>query len=264
MLLERSSEVQQGLIFIVCIWLLFVVVFPLYEVVYRSLNAELSVAIFGENDIRLAGHRVLIEDDEVLIDEQPVNISNGKAEHNGVLVELTDSKVRVECRRARIEQKEISIQPITVLVDGEEWWIEGEKLSDEEWRRTVNRFVGLLNFITYFTNEGLYTSANNSLFVAILTTAISVNLAFFYAYGLTRTNMFGKSFFRLVAMLPLFAPIMLYGLSLVYLFGNKGVITPGFFGNLNWLAFDINLYGLVGIVIAEVAFTFPPALIILI
>ena len=43
------------------------------------------------------------------------------------------------------------------------------------------------------------------------------------------------------------------------MFGNKGVITTGFFDKFPWLAWDIHLYGLTGIVIAEVVFTFPPA-----
>jgi SSS family solute:Na+ symporter len=34
------------------------------------------------------------------------------------------------------------------------------------------------------------------------------------------------------------------------MFGNKGVITTGFFEKLPWLAWDINLYGITGIVIA--------------
>jgi len=99
--------------------------------------------------------------------------------------------------------------------------------------------------------------------VGLYTTFISVILAFLYAYGIHRTKMVGKSFFRIVAMIPLFAPTMLYGLSLVYMFGNKGVITTGFFDKFPWLAWDIHLYGLTGIVIAEVVFTFPPAFMIL-
>ncbi|MBN2231445.1 MAG: putative 2-aminoethylphosphonate ABC transporter permease subunit, partial [Deltaproteobacteria bacterium] len=112
-------------------------------------------------------------------------------------------------------------------------------------------------------DSGLAQSVWNSLRVALWSTAISVSLAFTYAYGIQRTRMAGKAFFRLVAMLPLFAPTMLYGLSLVYLFGNKGLITTGCFGRLPWLAHDINLYGFTGIVIAEVVFTFPPAFMIL-
>jgi ABC-type molybdate transport system permease subunit len=111
--------------------------------------------------------------------------------------------------------------------------------------------------------SGLAQSVWNSLRVGLYTTVISVSLAFLYAYGIHRTQMFGKAFFRIVAMIPLFAPTMLYGLSLVYMFGNKGVITTGFFDRFPWLAWDIQLYGLTGIVIAEVVFTFPPAFMIL-
>jgi len=112
-------------------------------------------------------------------------------------------------------------------------------------------------------HSNLIQSALNSLMVGLITTTIAVTLAFFYAYGLTRTSIRGKMLLRIVALLPLFAPTMLFGLSLVYMFGNKGIVTSGFFGKLPWLAFDINLYGFNGIVMAETAFTFPPAMMIL-
>jgi iron(III) transport system permease protein len=123
---------------------------------------------------------------------------------------------------------------------------------------------GAIEFLIQYMQEStLAQSVWNSLRVGLYTTIISVTLAFLYAYGIHRTLMVGKAFFRIVAMIPLFAPTMLYGLSLVYMFGNKGVITTGFFESLPWLAWDINLYGLTGIVIAEVVFTFPPAFMIL-
>lgn len=118
-------------------------------------------------------------------------------------------------------------------------------------------------FAAHTAETNLAQSSWNSLSVALTTTLISVLLAFLYAYGLTRTCVKGKALFRLIAMLPLFAPTMLFGLSLVYLFGNQGLITTGVFGKLPWLAHDINLYGFNGIVLAEVAFTFPPAMMIL-
>jgi ABC-type glycerol-3-phosphate transport system permease component len=78
-----------------------------------------------------------------------------------------------------------------------------------------------IEFLTqYMEASGLAQSVWNSLRVGLYTTVISVSLAFLYAYGIHRTQMFGKAFFRIVAMIPLFAPTMLYGLSLVYMFGN--------------------------------------------
>ena len=128
---------------------------------------------------------------------------------------------------------------------------------------TVQLFGAVDFLLRHMQDSGLAQSVWNSIRVAVWSTAISVTLAFGYAYGIQRTLMMGKSFFRVVAMLPLFAPTMLYGLSLVYLFGNKGVITTGVFDRFPWLALDIGLYGFTGIVIAEVVFTFPPAFMIL-
>jgi iron(III) transport system permease protein len=124
--------------------------------------------------------------------------------------------------------------------------------------------LGSIEFLTgHMEDSGLTQSVWNSLNVGLATTTISVTLAFLYAYGIHRTLMIGKTFCRIVAMIPLFAPTMLYGLSLVYLFGHKGVITTGFFDYYPWLAWDIGLYGFTGIVIAEVVFTFPPAFMIM-
>jgi iron(III) transport system permease protein len=130
------------------------------------------------------------------------------------------------------------------------------------------KFVGLDNFLHYFRTPSLSVSLYNSFFVSLVTTSISVTLGFLYAYALTRTKIPGRGFFRSIAMLPLFAPTLLYGIVLVYLFGKKGLVTTGFFGL--WerllgvrLGVDIGLYGPVGIIIAEVLFTFPQVMLIL-
>lgn len=94
-----------------------------------------------------------------------------------------------------------------------------------------------------------------------MTTIISVTLAFAYAYCLIRTNVKGKTFFHFVALLPLFAPTMMHGIALMYLFGNQGLFTTGFFGMIP--GFQIELYGPVGIILAEVIYTFPQAFLIM-
>jgi len=129
-------------------------------------------------------------------------------------------------------------------------------------------FVGLDNFIEYFRTPALSQSLYNSLSVSLTTTVISVSLGFLYAYAITRTQIPAKSLFKIIAMLPLFAPSLLYGITLVYLFGRKGLITTGFFGAVERatgipMAWDIGVYGAVGIVIAEVVYTFPQAMLIL-
>ena len=123
------------------------------------------------------------------------------------------------------------------------------------------QYVGMANFYTYFSTPSLSRSIGNSIQVAFYTTVISVTLGFIYAFCLTRTCMPARGMFKGVAMIPLFAPTLLNGIALIYLFGRKGVITSGFFGHIP--GFEIALYGPVGIVISEVLYTFPQAMLIL-
>jgi iron(III) transport system permease protein len=116
-------------------------------------------------------------------------------------------------------------------------------------------FVGLANYAEYFANPALSHSIWNSLTVALITTAIAVPLAFVYAYALTRSCMPAKGLFKTIAMAPILVPSLLPGIALIYLFGNQGMI--------KWLMFGHDVYGPIGIVIAEVFFTFPHALIII-
>jgi len=130
-------------------------------------------------------------------------------------------------------------------------------------------FVGLANYRDYFSRPALSRSFANSMSVSVITTIVAVFLAFGYAFALTRTQMPGKPFFQAAAMLPLFAPSMAYGIGLVYLFGRKGLVTTGFLGYLESvfgfpMGYDIQLYGMTGIILGEVLYCFPQALMILV
>ncbi|OUR80163.1 phosphonate ABC transporter permease [Alphaproteobacteria bacterium 46_93_T64] len=117
-------------------------------------------------------------------------------------------------------------------------------------------FIGLSNYIEYFSTPALFYSINNSFFIAFLSTAISISLASVFAFILSRSTIPGKSVFKNIALLPLLAPSLLPGISFVYLFGRQGVL-KGLIG-------DYSIYGPIGIVMGEVFYTFPHALMILI
>ncbi len=117
-------------------------------------------------------------------------------------------------------------------------------------------FAGLANFTAYFGNPALFRSVWNSVWVAGLATVITVGLAFVFAYGLTRTRMRGKTLLQLVAISPLLTPSMLPAISLVYLFGNQGVIKDWLMGQ--------SIYGPIGLVAGLVYYCFPHALMILV
>jgi iron(III) transport system permease protein len=85
---------------------------------------------------------------------------------------------------------------------------------------------------------------------------LTVVLAFVYAYALTRVRLAGRAVFRVAAMLPLFAPSLVHGFALVYLFGNNGIVT-------RQTGLNVGIYGVKGIVLAEVLYCFPHAVLIL-
>ena len=116
-------------------------------------------------------------------------------------------------------------------------------------------FVGLENFVRYFAEPGVATVFWNSLRISVVSTVLTILLAGAYAFALTHSRMPGRGFFRAVALVPLLTPSLLPGIALIYLFGNQGFFRAALFGH--------SLYGPIGIVIGEVFFTFPIALMII-
>ena len=121
---------------------------------------------------------------------------------------------------------------------------------------SAGEFIGFSNYLQYFKNPALSQSIFNSFSVSILSTVITVPLAFVYAYALTRSCIPGKGLFKTIALAPILVPSLLPGIALVYLFGNQGMIKGLLFGHA--------IYGPIGIVMAEVFFAFPHAFLILV
>ena len=128
------------------------------------------------------------------------------------------------------------------------------------WRSLLDnqgRFVGAANYARYFGTPAIASSITNSLHVSLVSMVVTVLLAFAYAYALTRTLMPWQGLFRLVAMLPLFAPSLVQALAFIHVFGNNGILT-------RTTGLNIGIYGAKGIIFAEVFYCFPHALLILI
>ena len=94
-----------------------------------------------------------------------------------------------------------------------------------------------------------------TLAVSSTVAAMVVPLAFAFAYAVQRTRMPLRGTMRTLAMLPLFAPSLLPGIALVYLFGNQGLFKAWMNGG--------SIYGFWGIVLGESFYTFPYALMLL-
>jgi iron(III) transport system permease protein len=119
----------------------------------------------------------------------------------------------------------------------------------------TGEFVGLANYARYFSTPTLVASLWNSFLIALASTAIVLPVAFGYSWALTRTRMPAKGLFTAIALLPLFAPSLLSAISFIYIFGNQGFLK-------SWLL-GVSVYGPIGIVLSQILYCFPYALLIL-
>ena len=128
------------------------------------------------------------------------------------------------------------------------------------WRSLLDndgRVIGLANYARYFRTPAIAASITNSLLVSTVAMIVTVGLAFVYAYALTRTRMPGRVAFRLIAILPIFAPSLVSAIAFVYAFGNNGIVT-------RYTGVNVGIYGAKGIVLAEIFYCFPHAMLILV
>lgn len=169
---------------------------------------------------------------------------------------MTDAPVKVS--PLRLSERHVAgalilaLCAVLVLIIALPLWA----LLSKSLENTDGKFVGLANFVSYATTPSLFYSLLNSLLVAGVTTAIVVPLAFLYAYALRRSCIPAKGAFYAAAMIPVFAPSLLSGLALIYLFGNQGILKSWMMG--------ASLYGPVGIIAAEALYSFPHAMLILV
>jgi iron(III) transport system permease protein len=116
--------------------------------------------------------------------------------------------------------------------------------------------LGLGNYVRYFGEPKLTQVIGNSLAVSIVATLLTIVLAYGFAYALHRARLPGAGLFRLIALLPLFAPSLVQAMGLVFLLGRNGLVNRTF-------GLGLNVYGFWGIVLANVFYAFPHALLIL-
>jgi hypothetical protein len=105
--------------------------------------------------------------------------------------------------------------------------------------------IGLGNYVRYFTNPRLVGIIGNTFAVTLTATAVTIVLAYGFAYAMHRSMMPGKAVLRLIVLTPLFAPSLVQALGLQFLLGRNGFVNRTF-------GLDIDIYGFSGIVIADI------------
>lgn len=108
-----------------------------------------------------------------------------------------------------------------------------------------------------FAKDSFGTVIGRSVTASLLTTVISISVAYAMAWCTQRSAMPGKKAFRLLVLLPMLIPSVSIGMGVVLLLGNNGIIT-----NLLGLGAG-KIYGLPGIVLGSVMYSMPVAFLML-
>ncbi len=259
--LGRDDLIMRLSMVLIALYLLITLVLPLWVMLSKA---------FSTYAFDLSRYEVQVSDEAGNFADPPVNLADLNEERKIFAREdlITNSDGRLAITklfpdfsfrspvlyRIRGTQPDAAYLVGSTLHEGTEW----TELDSNTFRRVVLRPQegrGLDNFRAYFSTPALFNSIENSLFIAAVTTVITVLLAFGLAYALNRSCMRFKGFFRLVAMMPILVPSLLPGIALVYLFGNQGIFRGLLMGE--------SIYGPIGIIIGSVFFTFPHAFIII-
>jgi iron(III) transport system permease protein len=94
----------------------------------------------------------------------------------------------------------------------------------------------------------------NSLLMAGLTAVLGVACGYVFAYALARTDIPGRRLFEVMAILPIISPPFIGALSIILLLGQNGLVTRQLLGLR-----DFPVYGLPGLLLAQVLTFFPVA-----
>jgi iron(III) transport system permease protein len=90
---------------------------------------------------------------------------------------------------------------------------------------------GSEGYLAFFSEGPNWLKATgNSLLVTVRGTITAVLLGFAFAYAMVYSRMPWKPFFRLIAILPMLSPPFVVAASYVLLFGPRGLVTYGLFG----------------------------------
>ena len=143
-----------------------------------------------------------------------------------------------------------------------------KRLSQEEFDRLrtgANESLGLKHYLAIFEEPRLQKAARNSIFLSLITCLITTFVAYVLAYGVNRRAVPMPNLVRYGTLTPLVSPPVMIATAAILLFGRNGVVTKEFLdGTLGWIdARETNLYGLGGVIVAQVFSFLPPAFIIL-
>lgn len=122
-------------------------------------------------------------------------------------------------------------------------------------------YEGTVSFDAYiraFTSEENFKALSHSLTLGAASGILSTAIGFLFAYSAAYVQMRWKRLFNLIAMLPIVSPPFAIALSIILLFGSRGLISYTLLGLQ-----DVNIYGFRGLLFAQTLSYFPIAYLLL-
>lgn len=122
-------------------------------------------------------------------------------------------------------------------------------------------YEGIVSFDAYlraFTSEENFKALSHSLTLGAASGILSTAVGFLFAYSAAYVHMRWKRLFNLIAMLPIVSPPFAIALSIILLFGSRGLISYTLLGLQ-----DVNIYGFRGLLFAQTLSYFPIAYLLL-
>lgn len=118
--------------------------------------------------------------------------------------------------------------------------------------------ISLSAYVNIFTMSETYQALVNTLFLAVIVGVLATCIGFLFAYCSSHLAIRGKKLFNLMALLPMVSPPFSVALSIIMLFGSRGLIT---YELLGW--HGTNIYGLKGLIFVQTISYFPIAFLLL-
>lgn len=118
--------------------------------------------------------------------------------------------------------------------------------------------VSLSAYANIFTMSETYQALVNTLFLAVIVGVLATCIGFLFAYCSSHLAIRGKKLFNLMALLPMVSPPFSVALSIIMLFGSRGLVT---YELLGW--HGTNIYGLKGLIFVQTISYFPIAFLLL-
>jgi iron(III) transport system permease protein len=143
-----------------------------------------------------------------------------------------------------------------------------DKIPKEEFdqlRTGQHKGLGFKHYLSVFQEARIQKAVRNSVLLSLVTCIVTTVLVFIISYGINRRAVPMPELFRYGTLVPLVSPPVMIATAAILLFGRNGAITKGLLEQtFGWIdASETNLYGLGGVIVAQVFSFLPPAFIIM-